>query len=323
MSADRFPIAGRTVLVTGGAGFIGTNIVRRVVSLGARARVLDDLSSGLRSNLDGVGGVELIEADIGDTAAAAEAMRGCDAVLHQAALGSVPRSMEDPLSTYRVNLLGTASILEAARRAGVARVVMASSSSVYGDDASPVKIESRLGAPLSPYAASKASGEVVADAARNAFGLEVVSLRYFNVYGPWQRPDTPYAAVIPLFTEALANGRAPVVFGDGSQLRDFTYVDDVVDANLLAMTAPASISGRRYNIAAGRPCTLLELVRVLRDVVGASGVEPRFEPPRAGDIHTSRADVSLASAELGFSPAWSLESGLRAYVDWFRERNPS
>ncbi len=317
-------LAGASVLVTGGAGFIGSHLVDVLVARGSRVRVLDNFSTGSRANLSHLGShlgtaVELNEGDLRDTEACRRAAQGIRVVFHQAALGSVPRSLADPATTFAVNLAGTANLLAAARDAGVARVVYASSSSVYG--ASPVlpRREGTEGEPLSPYAQSKRLAEEVARGFGTFFGLEVVGLRYFNVFGPRQSPEGPYAAVIPRFLAAYAAGRAPEIHGDGSQSRDFTYVADVVAANLLAAVAPAEACGRAYNVGSGRTTTVLELARLLAELSGG-GPEPRLGPPRPGDVQHSHADLADAERLLDYRPAWRLEEGLRETVAWFAER---
>jgi UDP-glucose 4-epimerase len=228
----------------------------------------------------------------------------------------VPESLADPVEAHDRNVFGAAVVLEAARRAGARRVVLASSCAVYGDDPSPVKAEGREGAPLSPYAASKAAAELVARAQAAAFGHDILCLRYFNVYGPRQRPDSPYAGVIPRFVEALAEGRAPTIFGDGRQVRDFVYVDDVVEANVRALTSPRTFRGDAVNVAGGSPVTILDLLDELRAITGRTDVQPRFEAPRPGDIRDSRADVTRLREVLGFVPSTPLLDGLAATVAW-------
>jgi nucleoside-diphosphate-sugar epimerase len=308
-------LRGVPVLVTGGAGFIGSHLVEALRERGAEVRVLDDLSTGRRENLGE--GVELMEGDIRDAGVCRAACRGAVYVFHQAALGSVPRSMSDPAATVAVNVTGTANVFAAAREAGARRVVYASSSSVYGDAAEPVKREGGEGCPLSPYAASKAMGEELATVFARCYGQELIGLRYFNVYGPRQAPDGPYAAVVPRFFRACLRGEAPLVYGDGGQSRDFTYVSDAVAANLLAAGAPAEACGRAYNVARGEGTTVLELADLIRRVTGA-GEPPRHEPPRAGDVRHSQGDPEAAAAGLGFRAVVGREHGLNLALPWYQ-----
>lgn len=301
------------VLVTGGAGFIGSHLVDALIAKGHPVRVLDDLSSGLAENL--APQVELIEGDLSDVHVVRKACDGASLVFHQGALGSVRRSVEAPLVTDAVNVHGTLAVLDAAREAGVRRVIAASSSSVYGGEAPLPTSELHPPAPKSPYAVSKLAGEHYCRVYASLYGLETVVLRYFNVYGPRQRPDSPYAAVIPLFIAALAEGRGPVIEGDGLQSRDFTYVGDVVEANLRAAAAPADrCSGRLYNVAGGRAYTMLEILATIAEILGLPEPNPEFAGPRPGDIRASSADLSTIRADLGFEPSVSLEAGLRATI---------
>ena len=297
---------GVSVLVTGGAGFIGSHLVDALAARGARVRVLDDLSTGRKENLPDV---ELIEGDIRDPETCRAACEGAEYVFHQAALGSVPRSMSDPGTSIAVNVTGTANVFAAARKEGTRRVIYASSSSVYGDGETIVKREGEEGRPLSPYAASKAMGEELAEVFGRCYGQELVGLRYFNVYGPRQSPDGPYAAVVPRFFRACSAGEAPVIHGDGEQSRDFTWVGDAVMANLLAAGVPAAACGRAYNVARGERTTVKELAARVRELVGG-GLPPRHEPPRPGDVRHSQADTSAAEAALGFRAAVGLAEGL-------------
>jgi UDP-glucose 4-epimerase len=308
-------------LVSGGAGFIGSNIVRRLLDEGHTVRVIDDLCTGYRENVPG--DVELVVGDVADEDAVRAAMQGVEVVFHQAARRSVIGSVEHPLRTDTANVHGTLTVLEAARAAGVRRVVSASSSSVYGGAQQMPTPESAPLIPRSPYAVSKLTGEHYCRVYSELHGLETVSLRYFNIYGPRQRPDSAYAAVIPLFIEALAEGRRPTVHGDGGQSRDFTFVDDAVAANIAAATAPAeACSGKAYNVAGGHRYSLLDLLELLGRIQGVSA-EPEFMEPRAGDVRHSEADVSAAGAELGYRPSVAFEAGLRRTVDWFTERAAS
>jgi UDP-glucose 4-epimerase len=305
-------------LVTGGAGFIGSNIVHRLVADGDDVRVLDDLCTGVRDNVPD--GVELVVGDVADHDVVREAMDGVEVVFHQAARRSVLASVEHPLQTDTANVHGTLTILEAAQAAGVRRVVSASSSSVYGGAAQLPTPETAPLVPRSPYAVSKLAGEQYCRVYSELHGLETVSLRYFNVYGPRQRPDSAYAAVIPLFIEALATGARPVVHGDGKQSRDFTFVDDAVAANLAAAHAPASAcSGKAYNVAGGHRYSLLDLLDVLGTIQGVVP-DPEFTAPRAGDVRHSEAEIAAAASDLGYRPSVEFEPGLRRTVDWFEAR---
>lgn len=310
--------AGLPVLVTGGAGFIGAHLVERLLALGAKVRVLDNFATGQHGNLAPVrDAIELHEADLRDTAACAAACAGMALVFHQAALGSVPRSVQDPATSIAVNVAGTANLLAAARDAGVRRVVYASSSSVYGDSETLPKREGEEGRVLSPYAASKKMCEELAAVFVRNYPIEVVGLRYFNVYGARQRPDGPYAAVIPRFFAACYAGEAPLIYGDGAQSRDFTHVDDAVSANLLAATAPAErVSGRAFNVAGGRRITVTELAEAIHALAG--GLPPRHEPPRAGDVRHSLADLSASREAFGYTPTVELAAGLARTAEAFR-----
>ena len=307
---------GRRVLVTGGAGFIGSHLVDALLSRGATVRVLDNLSNGRRENLKDAR-VELIEDDIRDASVCRRAATGVEYVFHQAALGSVPRSMKDPSTSIAVNVSGTANVFMAARDEKVRRVVYASSSSVYGDSRRLPKREGEEGKPLSPYALSKAVNEQLADVFRRCDGTELVGLRYFNVYGPRQDPDGPYAAVIPRFFKAYLSGDAPVIYGDGEQSRDFTFVSDAVAANLCGAEAPADACGAAYNVAGGRQTTVNELARSVREAVGG-GPEPRYEPPRKGDVMHSAADLSLSQRALAYAPTMELAEGLSRSLEHYR-----
>jgi UDP-glucose 4-epimerase len=302
-------------LVTGGAGFIGSTLVDRLVDDGADVVILDDLSTGSREALHVK--AELIEGDVADAATVETAVRGCDVVFHQAAHRAVFRSVEHPLQTDRANIAGTLTVLVGARDAGVRRVVYASSSSVYGGAEQLPTPESASLVPRSPYAVTKLAGELYCRVFWELFGLETVALRYFNAYGPRQRPDTRYAAVIPLFVEALSAGRPPVVHGDGRQSRDFTFVSDIVDANLLAMTAaPEVCAGKVYNIAGGEAHSLLEILEVLSSLLEVT-IAPLHTDPRAGDVRHSQADVAAAATDLKYGSRVLLQEGLQRTVDWF------
>jgi UDP-glucose 4-epimerase len=306
-------------LVTGGAGFIGSNIVRRLVRDGHEVRVLDDLCTGYRENVPPE--VELIVGDVADETVVRAAVDGVEVVFHQAARRSVIGSVEHPLRTDTANVHGTLCVLDAARLAGARRIVSASSSSVYGGAEQMPTPESAPLIPRSPYAVSKLTGEHYCRVYTELHGLETVSLRYFNIYGPRQRPDSAYAAVIPLFIEALAEGRRPTVHGDGGQSRDFTFIDDAVEANVAAASAPArACSGKAYNVAGGHRYSLLELLEILGRLQGVVA-EPDFTGPRPGDVRHSEADISAAANELGYRPAVAFDEGLRRTVDWFTERS--
>jgi UDP-glucose 4-epimerase len=306
-----------TFLVTGGAGFIGSHIAEALVRRGERVRIFDNLSSGRRANLAAIAGdVELLEGDLRDPAAVRRAAEGAEVIIHQGALPSVQRSIEDPRTTNAVNVDGTLSVLSAAQAAGARRVVVASSSSVYGDTPTLPKVETMPLDPRSPYAVSKAATEQYALAWAASFGLPAIALRYFNVYGPRQDPNSDYAAVIPRFATRMLRGEAPLIFGDGLQSRDFTYVADVVQANLLAADAPADLSGA-FNIAVGDRHTLLDLVGALNELIGVR-LTPEHAPARAGEVRHSQAGVEKARAQLGFQPRHSLRDGLEHTVAFYR-----
>ncbi len=307
----------RTFLVTGGAGFIGSHIAEALAGRGDEVRVLDNLSTGHLSNLDAIrDAVEFVEGDLVDAELTAKMVKGVDCIFHQAALPSVPRSVEAPLETNAACVTGTVTLLDAARRAGVRRVVYAGSSSAYGDQPTSSKRESDLPAPISPYGAAKLAAEYYCQAFTATSRLQTVAIRYFNVFGPRQDPDSPYSAVIPLFITAILSGRQPVIYGDGLQSRDFTFVANVVHANLLAADAP-NVSGRVLNAANGRSITLLELLEAINKLLGTN-VKPIHEPPRPGDIRESLADVTLARQLLGYEPRVDLREGLRRSIDYYR-----
>jgi UDP-glucose 4-epimerase len=300
-------------LVTGGAGFIGSNLVRRLLEGGQTVRVHDNFSTGSRSNLDGLD-VEVVEGDLRSYERVATAARGVDVIYHQGALPSVPRSIQDPLTTSAVNVDGTLNVLLAARDHGVRRVVFASSSSIYGDAPSMPRRESGPVRPLAPYAVAKLAAEQYCLVAHQVYGLEVVALRYFNVFGEHQDPFSGYAAVIPRFIRAMRAGIRPTVYGDGSTARDFTHVANVVEANLAAATAPGAV-GLTLNVATGTSHTLLELVAALNDLL-ETDLAPRHVEPRTGDVPMSQADVSLARERLGYEPVVHFREGLRRTIDW-------
>jgi nucleoside-diphosphate-sugar epimerase len=300
------------VLVTGGAGFIGSHLVEDLVQRGARVTALDDLSTGDERNLAPVRArIRFVRGDIRRLEDCREAVRDAVYVFHEAALGSVPRSIEHPAKTIDVNVTGTATVFEACHDAGVRRVVWASSSSVYGDSTTLPKREGEEGRPLSPYALSKVAGEQLAETYFRCFDFPVVGLRYFNVFGPRQSPDGPYAAVVPRFFAAVRAGKPPVIYGDGQQSRDFTYVKDVVDANFHAAGAPPETCGRAYNVAPGQRTTILDLAHHIIALHGAA-LEPQFLPSRSGDVAHSQADSSRARLDLGFTARWTLKDGLKA-----------
>ncbi len=306
--------------MTGGAGFIGSHLTDALVAFGGRVRVLDDLSSGLRTNVHP--DAELIEGSITDPDTVATAVAGCEVVFHLGAHGAVARSLANPLGSNEANVHGTLAVLTAARDAGVRRVVFASSSSVYGGAEIVPTPESTPLRPRSPYAVSKLAAEWYVRVFAELFPIETVALRYFNVFGPRQRPDSTYAAVIPLFAEALLNGQAPTVHGDGTQSRDFTYVADVVSANLAAANAPAATcSSQVYNVAPGTTNSLLDLLRILGEFTGHTPI-PEFVAARPGDVHRSQADASAARRDLAWAPVWTFDDGLREVVAWMQARRP-
>jgi nucleoside-diphosphate-sugar epimerase len=303
-------------LVTGGAGFIGSHLSEELVRRGHRVRVADSLITGKRSNLDHINGVEFLEGDLADLDFARKAVQGCDYVLHQAAIPSVPRSVKDPLTSNRANVDGTLNALLAARDAGVKRLVFAASSSAYGDTPTLPKHEQMPTNPLSPYALQKVIGEQYLQMFTKLYGLETVSIRYFNVFGPRQDPSSPYSGVISVFATALLENRPPTIFGDGGQTRDFTYVANVVDGVLRACEAPGA-SGEIINVATGGRISLNELFEEMRKLIGAD-VKPVYAASRAGDVRDSQADITKARELLGYKPIVSFEDGLRKTVDWYR-----
>ena len=302
-------------MVTGGAGFIGSHIARRLAGQGYRLRVIDDLSSGVAENLNGTR-AELIEGDIRSRSTVSKAMKGVDQVFHQAAMVSVPNSIKDPIECYQINLEGILNVLEAAREAKVARVVLASSAAVYGHSDEPVA-EDAPNKPLSPYAASKWAMEQAALMFYEVYELPTVCLRYFNVYGPRQRPDSMYAAVIPAFIIAMMEGKPTTIYGDGEQKRDFVQVDDVVRANLLAAESDEAI-GKVLNISGGGAVTINELAGILHNLI-PNAPATAYEAPRSGDIYFSEAFIERAWGALGYRPEVALVEGLRSTVEWFRQ----
>jgi len=305
-------------LVTGGAGFIGSNICRRLVSEGCFVRVIDNLLTGKKSNLAGIiDKVEFIEADMGDEGIARSAMKDIDVVLHQGALPSVPRSVDDPAATHRHCADATFTLLLAARDAGIKRFVYASSSSAYGDTPTLPKVETMQPQPLSPYAAAKLAGEYYCSVFYRVFGFETISLRYFNVFGPHQDPTSQYAAAIPAFVTAILKDKPPTVFGDGEQSRDFTHVDNVVDANLLAARAGLT-AGEVVNIACGQAVTVNEVIDAINDLLGKN-IKPIYTDPRPGDVKHSLADITLAQELLAYKPKVPFKKGLQRAIGWYRD----
>jgi len=304
------------ILVTGGAGFIGSHLTERLIELGHEVTVLDDLSTGREENLAHLHGrFRFVKGSITDLGLLRELMPGIEVVFHQAALGSVPRSVEDPMTTHEVNITGAFNVLLAAKEAGVERVVYAASSSAYGDTPTLPKVETMLPQPLSPYAVSKLVGEYYCQVFTRVYGLPTVSLRYFNVFGPRQNPHSQYAAVIPKFVTAALKGEPLTVYGDGEQSRDFTYIENVVQANLLAMQSEAAV-GKVYNVACGGRYTLNELIRQLRKVMDKH-LEVQYLPPRAGDVRHSMASIEAAQHDLGYRVLVDFEEGLRRTVEWY------
>ncbi len=304
-------------LITGGAGFIGSHIASRLIADGHEVRVLDNFSTGSRSNLAAhEGDFDLIEGDMQSYERAHNAVQGCEVVFHQAALPSVPRSIQDPLTSNAANVIGTLNILLASRDSGVRRVVFASSSSIYGADRTLPKQEDRAPMPISPYAVAKLASEGYCRSFSEVYGLETVALRYFNVFGPRQDPLSQYAAVIPRFITAMLEGEAPVVFGDGEQSRDFTYIDNVIDANLRAAQAEG-VSGQTFNVACGERISLNQLLDQIRGIVG-SEVEASYLDSRQGDVKHSLADISRAREQLGYEPLVDFNEGLLRTVEALR-----
>lgn len=317
-------ISKSTFLVTGGAGFIGSNIVSYLLKYNAgKVIVLDNLSNGYLKNIEpfiGLPNFQFIEGDITDFDSCVKAVRGVDYVIHQAALGSVPRSIENPLATHQANATGFLNILTASKDSNVKRVVYASSSSVYGDSKELPKTEDRIGIPLSPYAVSKRTKELYANVFALTYGLDVVGLRYFNVFGPNQSPNGPYAAAIPLFMDAVLNNASPFINGSGEQSRDFTFVENVVQANIKALFTEKDVKGKVLNIAYGGRTTINELFYMIRSAVG-NNVEPIYREERKGDVKDSLADISLAKELIDYNPDFSIQEGLKITIDWFKNFN--
>jgi nucleoside-diphosphate-sugar epimerase len=317
---------GTRALVTGGAGFIGSHLTERLLAEGFQVRILDNFSNGRRENVtavrDAAGSnaraLDVLEGDLRSDADIASALKGVEVVFHLAALGSVERSIRDPLTSHEVNATGTIRLLLAARDAGVRRVLFAGSSSVYGENLALPKNEEMLTMPMSPYAASKRDGEIYCRLFQRLYGLETITLRYFNVFGPRQNPNSQYAAVIPLFIDRLMRNEPPLVQGDGEQTRDFTFVENVVEANVKAARAPAEkVSGRIFNIACGDRYSLNHLLDILRRETGRN-IPATYCDPRPGDVRDSQADISLARSSFGYEPTVSFEEGLRRTVEYYR-----
>lgn len=306
-------------LVTGGAGFIGSHLVTRLVEEGHSVRVLDNLCTGSLDNLAHLdGSVEFVSGDVADPDACAKGVKGVEVVFHQAALASVPLSVKKPLDSHRACATGTVTVLDACVRAGVRRLVYAGSSSAYGNDPEMPKRESQLPQTLSPYAAAKLAGELYCEAFASSMGLETVRLRYFNIFGPRQDPNSPYSAAIPLFVWALVNGKRPTIFGDGSASRDFTYVENVVEANWLAAQAPG-VSGRVFNVACGEGLTIRDLLAEICQRLDVP-FDPIFAPARAGDIQHSWADISATCRELGYRVRVGWSDGLGPTIDYYAQK---
>lgn len=314
------------ILVTGGAGFIGSNLVGRLLQTGTieKVRVLDNLATGSKKNIEEFGSnprFEFFQGDIRDYDTCLQACEGMDAVSHQAALGSVPRSINDPLTTNEVNITGTLNIFTAAKENAVKRVVYAASSSTYGDHPGLPKVEDRIGNPLSPYAVTKYVNELYAGVYASMYGLQLIGLRYFNVFGPKQNPQGPYAAVIPLFIQAVLNNEPPVINGDGEHSRDFTYVENAVQANILSLFTkdPATVN-QVYNVACGKQTSLNELFEEIKSIAG-SDLAPKYGPERKGDVRHSLADVSKAIKLLGYDPKANIREGLKITFEWYRQHH--
>lgn len=318
----KYEFSGKRILLTGGAGFIGSNIANRLVKEGAQVHVLDNLLTGSYTNIQHLVDahqIQFTEGDIRDADLCVQVMKDVDVVLHQAALGSVPRSIEKPMDTHTINIDGFLNVLEAARKVGVKRFIYASSSSVYGSDASVPKLEDKIGFPLSPYAVTKVVNEQYARVYSQLYGMEIIGLRYFNVFGPNQNPKGPYAAVVPLFITQMMNGIAPTIYGDGKTTRDFTYVDNVVEANIAAIrqTHLTKDVPLVFNVAYGATTTLLELYRLLAELLDFS-LPPEFLAERRGDIRQSFASVEAARIHLGYQPVVELREGLRKTANYFK-----
>ena len=322
MSISSNSLSKYSCLVTGGAGFIGSHLVDELIKRGARkVVVLDDLSTGNLRNIQSHvsnGKVEFIEGSIVDYDICDRACQGIDVILHEAALGSVPRSIKDPVTTHRVNSSGFLNMLKAASNAGVKRFIYASSSSVYGDSIKLPKVENEIGFPMSPYAVTKRSNELNAGVHSDIFGLEVIGLRYFNIFGPRQNPEGPYAAVIPLFIEGLSRNSNVTINGDGEQTRDFTYVKNAIEANMNAITTGEEALGKVYNIASGNRVSINELFNVMKEILGSTG-NADHGPPRKGDVRDSFASIELAREYLGYEPVMGFKEGLVKTLEWYKD----
>jgi UDP-N-acetylglucosamine/UDP-N-acetylgalactosamine 4-epimerase len=314
----------KRIIITGGAGFIGSNLTEKLLNDDRveKVRVIDDLSNGYYANIEEFEGnprFEFVQADICDYPAMLELTKGFHLISHQAALGSVPRSIKDPMRSTQVNIDGTVNILFAAVQNKIDRVILACSSSTYGDSPTLPKVEDKIGRPLSPYAITKYAIELYADVFKKTYGLDYIGLRYFNVFGPKQSPDNPYAAVIPLFCKAFLEGRSPVINGDGSHSRDFTFVDNAVQANELALfTEKAEALNQIYNVACGEQTTLNEMIEILQEV-SAKNIKPVYGPERPGDVKHSRADISKIKQLLGYQPNVFFRDGLKTIYPWYRQ----
>jgi len=305
-------------LITGAAGFIGRSIAAALIARGDSVRGIDNFSTGKRANLAGLEGMDLLEGDLSDPSVCARACEGVETVFHEAALPSVPRSVANPLETHQHCATATLNLLIAARDAGVRRVIYAGSSSVYGDTPVLPKQENMAPDPISPYAVAKLTGEYYLKSFARVYGLETVTLRYFNVFGPYQDPTSQYSGVLAIFSRKLLAGQTPTIFGDGEQSRDFTFIDNVVHANLLAAAAPAvKVSGKVMNVATGNRSTLNQVFRLLCELTGFAG-EPAYGAPRAGDVRDSLADIRLAEESIGYRPQVDLREGLRRTLEWYR-----
>jgi len=311
---------GARALVTGGAGFIGSHLADALVTLGAKVVVLDDLSGGEEANLSrSRGKIELVRASILDESALSRAIAGCRFVFHEAAKVSVPASVADPKSYEQTNTTGTFNVLEAARQAGVTRVMFAASSAAYGDSEVLPKIETMPALPKSPYAANKVAGEAIVRAYAQSYDIDAVSLRYFNIFGPRQNANSAYAGVIAAFAKRLVTGERPHITGDGTASRDFTYIDNVVHANLLAARSTKRLEGEVFNVATARRCTIKELAEKMAFAVGRADLTPAYDPPRPGDVMHSLADLAKINRELSYTPIVDFEDGLKATLQWYRE----
>ncbi|HYE16851.1 MAG TPA: SDR family oxidoreductase [Tepidisphaeraceae bacterium] len=307
----------RTALVTGGAGFIGHHIARTLLARGCNVRVLDDLSRGSRTRLTEIGaGVDFVEGSILDDNALEKSVRGVDVIFHHGAWASVPQSVEQPIEYQEIDATGTLKVLEAARKLGVRRIVYAASSSAYGDQPELPKREDQIPTPISPYAVAKYVGELYLSVYAKLHGMETISLRYFNVFGPHQDPKSLYGAAIPAIVSRVVKGISPTIYGDGEQTRDFCYIDNVVEANLLAASA-TGVAGQVVNVACGQRVSVNDIVRLANQFLGTN-VKPTYAPPRVGDVKDSWADCSLAAKVIGYKPKVFFEEGLKRWIDWYK-----